>query len=185
MIFCDPPYRKEDLPLYKDLAELATRVLKPGGSIVAYIGGSHIFEIGDFMKESGLTYWWIICVKHNGGWSKMWKQKTWVHWKPLLWFVKGDKPEFTAGDIHDLIESTPPDKADHDWAQSPTEAEYMISHLTVENQIVLDPFLGRGTTAIASLKLNRKFIGIEVNEDTFNIAKHNISESLSPTKKQK
>jgi hypothetical protein len=44
--------------------------------------------------------------------------------------------------MHDLIESTPPDKADHNWAQGPTEAEYMISHLTVEEQLVLDPFLG-------------------------------------------
>ena len=60
-----------------------------------------------------------------------------------------------------------------------TEAEYMISHLTVENQIVLDPFLGDGTTAIAALKLNRKIIGTEIREDIFNMAQNRIAEFLS------
>ena len=54
----------------------------------------------------------------------------------------------------------------------------VASHLTVDNQVVLDPFLGGATTAIAALKLNRKFIGIEIEEDSFNIAKSRISELL-------
>jgi hypothetical protein len=64
-------------------------------------------------------------------------------------------------------------------SQGITEAEYIISHLTVENQVVLDPFLGGGTTAIAALKLNRKIIGTETREDVFNMAKNRIDEFLS------
>ena len=45
----------------------------------------------------------------------------------------------------------------HDWEQSTVEAEHVISALTVENQIVLDPFMGSGTTRLAALKLKRKF----------------------------
>jgi DNA modification methylase len=63
--------------------------------------------------------------------------------------------------------------------QSTTEAEYIISHLTVENQVVLDPFVGSGTTAIAALKLNRKIIGTEIQEDIFNMAKNRIAEFIS------
>lgn len=66
----------------------------------------------------------------------------------------------------------------HAWQQSTAEVEYTIRDLTVENEVILDPMLGSGTT-IAALKLNRKFIGIEVNEDTFNIAKNRISEFLT------
>jgi len=44
-----------------------------------------------------------------------------------------------------------------------------------ENDIVLDPFLGSGTTGIACLNTNRKFIGIELDETYFNIAKERIS----------
>jgi DNA modification methylase len=45
--------------------------------------------------------------------------------------------------------------------------------------VVLDPFLGSGTTAIAALKLNRKIIGTEIQEDTFNMTKNKIAEFLS------
>ena len=81
-----------------------------------------------------------------------------------------------------MIPSDPVVKEYHKWQQSPVEAEYMISRLTVENQVVLDPFLGGATTAIAALKLNRRFIGIEIEEDTFNIAKSRIAEFLSSSK---
>jgi len=43
--------------------------------------------------------------------------------------------------------------------------EYLIKLVTKKNAIVLDPFLGSGTTAIACLKLNRKFIGIEKEKE--------------------
>jgi DNA modification methylase len=39
--------------------------------------------------------------------------------------------------------------------------------------------LGSGTTAIAALKLNRKFIGIEIQKDTFDIAKSIISKFIA------
>jgi len=42
--------------------------------------------------------------------------------------------------------------------------EYLIRLTTIENQVVLDPFIGSGTTAIACRNLNRKFIGFEINE---------------------
>jgi len=42
------------------------------------------------------------------------------------------------------------------------------------NGIILDPFLGSGSTGVAAKKLNRSFIGIEMDETYFNIAKERI-----------
>lgn len=43
-----------------------------------------------------------------------------------------------------------------------------------ENDLILDPFMGSGTTGVACKNLNRKFIGIELDENYFNIAKDRI-----------
>lgn len=43
---------------------------------------------------------------------------------------------------------------------------------------VLDPFMGSGTTGIAALKEDRKFIGIELDEKYFNIAKGRIQKAI-------
>lgn len=43
--------------------------------------------------------------------------------------------------------------------------------------------MGTGTTAIAAMKLNRKFVGIEKNADTLAIARHGISEIISSAQK--
>ncbi|MBC8232358.1 site-specific DNA-methyltransferase [bacterium] len=56
-------------------------------------------------------------------------------------------------------------------AQKPVDlVEYLIRLTTREKQIVLDPFIGSGTTAIACQNLNRKFIGFEINEVYYNDA---------------
>jgi len=48
---------------------------------------------------------------------------------------------------------------------------------TKENGLVLDPFMGSGTTGVACKKLNRNFIGIELNKEYCEIAKHRIDKS--------
>lgn len=44
-----------------------------------------------------------------------------------------------------------------------------------ENDVVLDPYMGSGTTGVACIKTNRQFIGIEKNEDFFNMAVERIT----------
>ena len=46
--------------------------------------------------------------------------------------------------------------------------------LSYENDIVLDPFIGSGTTAVAAERLNRRWIGIEISEEYCEIAKRRI-----------
>ena len=53
--------------------------------------------------------------------------------------------------------------------------EYLIKTYTNEDETVLDFCLGSGTTGVAAKNLNRKFIGIEMDEAYFNIAKERIA----------
>ena len=52
--------------------------------------------------------------------------------------------------------------------------EYLIKMVTPKGGIVLDPFMGSGTTGIACRKLNYGFIGIELEEDYITIAQARI-----------
>ena len=62
--------------------------------------------------------------------------------------------------------------------QKPVElCEYLIKTYTNENGVVLDNFMGSGTTGVACVNTNRNFIGMELDENYFNIAKDRIDKA--------
>ena len=62
-------------------------------------------------------------------------------------------------------------------APFPVELAYRLIQLyTFENDVVLDPFLGSGTTCIAALKTNRKYIGYDIDKKYCEIAEKRIEE---------
>ena len=62
--------------------------------------------------------------------------------------------------------------------QKPVELmEYLIRTYTDEGDLILDFTMGSGSTGVACLNTNRKFIGIELDEKYFNIAKKRLEEA--------
>jgi len=60
-------------------------------------------------------------------------------------------------------------------AQKPLSAvEFLIKLTTREDQVVLDPFMGSGTTAAACMRLKRNFIGFEINKDYYDRSIHRL-----------
>ena len=83
------------------------------------------------------------------------------------------------GDRHPLSwKSFKRDKGNLHPTQKPVALmEYLIKTYTNENETVLDFTMGSGSTGVAAKNLNRKFIGIEMDEGYFNIAKKRIGEA--------
>ena len=73
--------------------------------------------------------------------------------------------------LHFSTEST---NRNHSAAFPRKLPEWFIKLFSKEDDVVLDPFVGSGTTCLAAQMLNRKYIGIEVNKDYYNLAKKNI-----------
>ena len=74
--------------------------------------------------------------------------------------------------MKNLIELTSLSKNENHPTEKPvTLMETLINLVTVEGSTILDPFNGSGSTGVACLNTNRKFIGVEMDENYFNIAK--------------
>ena len=174
LIITDPPYHEKDLNVYDDLAVHASRVLREGGSLLCYVGHFAIGKVISMVESHGLKFQWPMVILHGGPSPAIFGRKVLVGYNPMLWFVKG---KYDGEMIRDVIQSEFQGKDLHDWAKSTVESDYYIQHMTIENEIVYDPFLGQGTFGVSAVKLNRQFIGCEINSEHFANAERMISEA--------
>ena len=92
--------------------------------------------------------------KRCNGWDKLCKEEQYCYPKDFLRFN-------TQRGLHPT--------------QKPTDLlEYLIKTYTNENEVVLDNCMGSGSTGVACINTNRRFIGIELDNTYFEIAKNRI-----------
>ena len=70
LIYTDPPYEMKYLPLYSELAKMASILLKDGASLVTYCGQNLKYQIIQIMESAGLTYWWEIAIIQTGSFAR-------------------------------------------------------------------------------------------------------------------
>jgi DNA modification methylase len=63
----------------------------------------------------------------------------------------------------------------HEWQKAESELEYLISRLTEPGELVCDPFCGSGTTLAVAKRLNRRWIGTELDATTAKGARRRVA----------
>jgi site-specific DNA-methyltransferase (adenine-specific) len=175
LIFTDPPYAAEFLPLYSDLGVLAARVLKPTAFLVCYHGNQHFLENCDMLRAH-LRLHVPGALYLPGAHGKLYEQRVWTRVRPLTFWTRQDldpeaeTPWFESGFISEGYE-----KEAHPHQQSIGCPRYYIERFTKPGDLIVDPFLGGGTTACAAVELGRHFIGIEVDAQAFATAEARIA----------
>ena len=104
----------------------------------------------------------------SGSYSRFFSLDAWAKTIPFLIVPKAAKSEKSRG-LPDGM------KASHPTTKPLTLMSYLVTLGSREGDIVLDPFLGSGTTACAAKQLKRGYIGIEREEEYVKIAAARVS----------
>lgn len=173
LILTDPPYPKEFLPLWTDLAKEAKRVLKPGSFLIAYSGQVFLPQVLNMLLEH-LDYYWLGMLYHQGVTGQRFEVNMWNRAKPILFFQKPPHTKQTEW-LEDVIVSEKPDKELHDWGQNVKPLIKLLEHFSKPNDIILDPFMGGGATIEACIETKRKVIGYEIDKEQFRLVKERLN----------
>jgi len=175
LIFTDPPYSRKYAHLWRPLGHEAKRLLVSGGSLITLCGIINLPYVIQSLSES-LDYYWCCAMLH--------KQVALVEvvniyntWKPILWFTKGAPIARMA--IPDGISPFSAQKSDHRWQQAESWVSHFVGSLVPKGGLVVDPFVGTGTTAVVCDKLGISCIGIDNDPKQVEVANRKLSELTS------
>lgn len=166
-----------------DLLDDFKRIIKPDGNIFVFTSYNLIGKWHEAFDSEFDTFQFFVWHKTNPA-PKIFKNGFLNSCEMIacMW-NKGHKWNFSnQRDMHNFFESPicmkPERLSDPKHpAQKPVKLlEHIISIASNENDVVFDPFMGVGSTGVAALRNNRKFIGIEIEKDYFVAAERRLIE---------
>ena len=196
MILVDPPYKMTkrgkscrpnwmpnnmgenvfngEIPNVKDWMSECYRILKEGTHFYTFCNTNDILEYLQTAKECGFKLHNIITMIKDTGMPCRWYLK---NCELVLFFRKGKAKPINDMTSRDWVKVNMPTKKNGKLhiTQKPLDfIQKLVTNSSNEGDTVLDCFMGSGTTGVACINTNRNFIGIELDENYFNIAKERI-----------
>jgi DNA modification methylase len=155
-----------------------SRVLKKDGSFVVFNAWRNLGAIADYAEKQGFETKDMIRLEKSNPMPRNRDRRYITDYECAIWFVK-EKAKWTFNRQDDKYQR-PKFVACIESGLHPTQKnlslmENLVKIHSNENNVVLDPFMGSGTTGLACKNLNRHFIGIEQNANYFEIAKGRIN----------
>ncbi len=163
----------------------AFRILKKNGAI--WVAGTYhnIYLTGYVMDKIGFEIINEILWHKTDATPNLSCTRFVADHENFLWARKGKKNIFNYKEMKEMNNGKqmrsiwPKGKTTGGKKVHPTQKpEWLLERIILatskEGDVIFDPFLGSGTTAVIAKKLNRKYIGAELNEEYFNIAKNRI-----------
>ena len=179
VILTDPPYPADFLYCWDELGELAMRILKQGGSLVAMSGQSHFSDVSSRLLKSGLSEYWVICYNMPGVANQVSYRAISNHWKPVIWMTKGKtKPKKWVADMVTVPKLSRQENELHEWQQQKDGWQMLTDTVVSSGDIVCDPFLGSGTSAVCAIDAGCLFIGSDISKECVNISKERVKEHV-------
>lgn len=161
LVLTDPPYDRDSMPLWDDLAVLAEKVLVDGGVLLAYTGTMFLPEIITALSKK-LVYRWMLATVHEGPTTRIHSLNMTTGWSPVVMFTKGKYEANYA--FQDIIKGAGQEKKYHPWQKPLAEIEHLVNVFTSPGDLVVDPFGGSFTTAVACKRLGRRCLSCDIDQ---------------------
>lgn len=158
------------------------KLLKPNGSIIIFCSYLFISYIIEELKNNAIDVKDILIWKKTNPMPRNITRRYVQDMEFAVWGVKKNaKWTFNKPDdipyLRSVFETSTVsgnEKTNHPTQKSLSLMERIIKIHTNKNDLILDPFMGSGTTGVASIKTGRKFIGIDISPEYFEIARERI-----------
>lgn len=174
----------KDFDLYNWISDYSN-LLDKNGSIIIFCSYRFISHIIDKLESSGLVVKDVIIWKKSNPMprniDRRYVQDTefavWAVKKNAKWIFNKPTDKSYLRSCYETPTVSGKEKTNHPTQKSLKLMENIIKVHTNENDIILDPFMGSGSTGVASIKNNRKFVGIELDKEYFNIANDRLEKT--------
>lgn len=194
LVLTDPPYgidfqsnfRKNkfnkienDSTVNAEFLDECKRVLKDTGAIYCFtrwdVYPSWIEQINKRFKVKNCIVWF----KRGGGLGDL--KKGYIYNHEFIIYCAGKNHRLNGKRRNDVFEfaKDAPSTYVHPTQKPVSLLKEIIERSSNEGGVVLDCFMGSGSTGVACVNTNRRFIGIELDEGYFNIAKKRIEEAYA------
>jgi len=186
-IITDIPYVDEWKENIAPFLGIAADILKPGGFLISYVGHIRLPEFfegiaetqieggGKVSKNNKLEFFWMNALEHTGSITAVHSRSVQCGYKPVIIAFKPPmKKPYQY--FNDLMKGSGKSKDHHEWEQSVEELIPLFDAFTKPGDVILDPFFGSGTTAVAAKMTARKFIGYDIVQENVDIATKRILE---------
>ena len=174
--------RQEFLDFTRDWYELCVQLLRDGGTLISFFSKEDVNYLGWMGNEYDMRTRTIF-TWHKTNPVPSFRKVNYLSACEYAWIGSKGESAWTFNfkqqkEMHNFFET--PNKSSYGKTKHPTEKpESLINHLleihTNENDLVLDCFMGSGTTGVSCKTLNRDFIGIEMDLDYYNMATDRIN----------
>ena len=164
----------------------SARLMKKGGSMIVFMAVIKVESIIELAEKHGFYY------KTTGTWHKTnpMPRNMNLHFvnstESWIYFTYGARVGTFNNDgkaLHDFRETSVTPKSERIYGKHPTQKplalmDFFVETLSNPGDLILDPFMGSGTSGVSAVRNGRRFTGVELDEGYYEIAMKRMQDEL-------
>lgn len=170
--------------LINDFFRESARVIKTGGTLITFVDARDLSRFYDMAVENGFWYKNVLTWHKTNPFPANMDKHFLYSTEHMMYFTYGSKVgtfNNFGKPVHSMIETPITPKREKKYgnhqAQKPLKViNWLVETVSNKGDIVLDPFMGSGTTCVSCKQLERKYIGIEKEPEFYEIANKRLSD---------